>query len=388
VKVTLVHNHYRQPGGEDQVFAAEGDLLEAHGHSVTRYAAHNDTLDGTRQLALARATVWNGEQYRDLRAVFREARPDVVHVHNTLPLVSPAVYYAARAEGAAVVQTLHNFRVACVNGLFFRDGHVCEDCLGKLAPWRGVLHACYRGSRAASAAVAAMVGYHKLRGTYREQVDAYITLTDFSREKFVAAGLPARKLFVKPNFVYPDPGVGGGHGGYALFVGRLSDEKGAGTLLAAWQRVGARLPLLIVGDGPMAAPVAEAAVGGHVTWLGRRPPRDVYELMGAAAVVVIPSEWFETFGRVAVEAFATGTPVLASNIGAIAELVDHRRTGLLFTPGDAEALVDAVAWAISHPAELAAMRRAARAEYEDKYTAEANYDQLMATYQHALEGRR
>ena len=363
-------------------------MLEAHGHAVTRYAVHNDAVDGMGRLALAKATVWNGEQYRELRALFREVRPDVVHVHNTLPLVSPAVYYAAQAEGAAVVQTLHNYRLSCVNGLLFRDGHVCEDCLGRLAPWPGVLHGCYRGSRAASAAVAAMVGYHKLRGTYREQVDAYIALTDFAREKFVAAGLPAQKLVVKPNFVDPDPGVGGGRGGYALFVGRLSEEKGLGTLLAAWQRVGARLPLRIVGDGPLAARVAEAAEGGQVTWLGRQERESVLALMREATVLVFPSVWYEGFPMTLAEAMATGTPVLASDIGGIAELVEHGRTGLLFAPGDPEALADAVVWAISHPTELAAMRRAARAEYEAKYTAEANYRQLMAIYKRALEGRR
>ena len=165
-RVAVIHNRYQQPGGEDGVFAGETDLLERQGHEVVRYVLDNQAIDGMGRLALARATVWNGDAYAGLRRLFASYRPDVAHFHNTFPLVSPAGYYAARREGVAVVQTLHNFRLACPNALFFRDGHVCEDCSGKAVAWPGVLHACYRGSRAASGMTAAMLAVHRALGTW------------------------------------------------------------------------------------------------------------------------------------------------------------------------------------------------------------------------------
>ncbi len=244
----LLHNRYQQPGGEDQVFAAEGNLLEAHGHQVLRYTRHNDQVTDQNPLALAGATVWNQAVYRELRTLIRRERPQVAHFHNTLPMISPAAYYAARAEGVPVVQTLHNYRLLCPNALFYRDGQVCEDCLGKAVPWPGVVHACYRESRASSGAVATMLTAHRAIGTWKKAVDMYVALTEFARQKFVQGGLPAEKIVVKPNFIEPDPGSGEGRGHYALFVGRLSQEKGVDTLLAAWEQLGEKVPLKIVGD--------------------------------------------------------------------------------------------------------------------------------------------
>ena len=387
MKVCLVHNHYQQPGGEDQVFAAEGRLLEDGGHELIRYTVSNDGVDGAGRLALARSTVWNSARYRELRHLFQTGRPDVVHVHNTLPLISPAVYYAAKAEGAAVVQTLHNYRLSCVNGLFFRDGRVCEDCVGSFVPWAGVARGCYRESRAASGVVAGMLGFHKLRNTYHETVDLYVALTDFARRKFVEAGLPAAKIVVKPNFLEVDPGLGSGRGGYALFVGRLSREKGLDTLLAAWQQFGGRLPLKVVGDGPLANQVAGSRVKG-VEWLGRQPRERVIKLLQGSALLVFPSVWYEGFPLTLIEAFAVGLPVVASRLGSMASIVEHERTGLHFEPGDASDLVAQIEWALSRPTALAQIRREARAEYESKYTAESNYGMLLDIYERAISGGR
>lgn len=387
VRVAVAHNRYQRPGGEDQVFAAECDLLAARGHMAIRYTVDNSEVAAMPHAALAKATLWNSDQYSKLRALFQETRPAVVHVHNTLPLISPAVYYAARAEGAAVVQTLHNYRFSCVNGLFFRDGRVCEDCLGRTVTWPGILHACYRGSRAASGTVAAMLTYHKLRGTYHQKVDQYIALTDFSRAKFIEMGLPEAKITVKPNFVAPDPGLGAGDGGYALYVGRLSEEKGVRTLVTAWKNLGAKIPLKVVGSGPVASELGAAEVVG-VEYLGQVPRDDVLQLMQGASIVVFPSLWYEGFPMTIVEAFATGTPVVASRIGNPAAIVDHGRTGVHFEPGNAEDLVTQVEWLLDHPAELTRMRAEARAEYEAKYTAEVNYAQLMAIYEKAIRVAR
>lgn len=384
MKVLLVHNKYQQPGGEDEVFADEANLLKSYGHQVLRYSVHNDRVVDMNPLALAGATLYNPSSHRELRSLVRQERPQIVHFHNTFPLVSPAGYYAVKAEGVPVVQTLHNYRLLCPNALFFRDGHVCEDCQGKFVPWPGVLHACYRGNRMASGAVAAMLTTHRMLRTWTQKVDIYVSLTEFAREKFVEGGVPAEKIMVKPNFVYPDPGSGEGGGGYALFVGRLSPEKGIGTLLAAWQRLGEGIPLKIVGDGPLADLVARTAERlPQVEWMGRRPLEEVYELMGKASIVVFPSEWYETFGRVAIEAFAKGAVVIAANIGAIAELVDHGRTGLHFRPGDPVDLAAQVEWVSAHPMDSASMRREARAEFEAKYTAERNYEMLMEIYEAA-----
>ena len=389
MKVLAVHNRYQRPGGEDQVFVDETALLETRNHRVLRYEVHNDQVKQMNRLTLAKDTIWNTSAYRELGALIRRERPDVVHFHNTLPLVSPAGYYAARAEGVPVIQTLHNYRLLCPVALFFRDGRVCEDCMGKAVPWPGVVHRCYRGSRAASGVIATMLTVHRALRTWTEMVDVYVALTEFARNKFIEGGLPAWKTVVKPNFVAPDPGRGQGGGGYALFVGRLAPEKGTETMLAAWDRLGTRIPLKIVGDGPLRDRVVEAAARqSNVEWLGHRPMADVHALMGKADMLVFPSQWYETFGRVAAEAFAAGTPVIAANIGAVAELVEHGRTGLKFRPGDPEDLVTQVEWALSHSAELRNMREEVRAEFEAKYTAERNYRALMEIYEAALERKR
>ncbi|MBE3550736.1 MAG: glycosyltransferase [Brockia lithotrophica] len=386
MRFLVIHNYYQQPGGEDHVFAAEVSLLRQRGHAVEELIFHNKDLENLSSLRQAQITFWNFAVYRRIRETIRLHNPDIAHVHNTFPLASPAVFHALKAEGVPVVMTLHNYRLFCVNGLFFRKGEVCEACLGKL-PWRGVVHGCYRDSRLASAVVAGMLTLHRAIGTW-DLVDRFIALTDFARKKFIEGGIPPEKIVVKPNFVYPDPGPGEGRGGYALFVGRLSPEKGIQTLLEAWEALDGRIPLKIVGDGPLAEEVSKASqkIRG-VEWLGRKPLEEVYALMGEAMFLVFPSEWYETFGRVAIEVFAKGTPVIASDIGAAGEIISHGRTGLHFRPGDPEDLAAKVEWLLCRPRELERMRREARAEYEAKYTAEKNYEQLMAIYWGVLEER-
>jgi glycosyltransferase involved in cell wall biosynthesis len=354
---------------------------------VIPYTLDNDSIDGMSRLDLASRTIWSRPAYREIRELIRRHRPAIAHFHNTFPLISPAAYYAAQAEKVRVVQTLHNFRLLCPNALFFRQGRVCEDCLGKSIPWPGVVHQCYRGSRAASAGVAALLSMHRALGTWHQVVDKYIALTQFSRHKFIEGGLPADKIAVKSNFVYPDPGLGAGMGKYAVFVGRLSAEKGVGTLLEAWKNVGGQLPLKIVGDGPLAALVQEAAAkDAGMEWLGSKAPEAVYALVGEASFLVLPSQCYENFPRVVIEAFAKGTPVLASRLGAMAEVVDHGRTGLHFEPGQAQDLAAKVQRLLAEPQRLLRMRQAARQEYEQKYTAQSNCRALMAIYDESLRG--
>ncbi len=390
MRILVAHNYYQLRGGEAEIFETEANLLESHGHHVLRYTVHNDAINQMGALTAARAALWNQQVYEELRALLRDEQPDVVHFHNTFPLISPAAYYAARAAHVPVVQTINNYRLLCPKAFFFRNGRVCEDCLGRAVALPGIVHACYRDSRAASAAVAAMTAFHRARRTWADLIDVYVlALTEFAREKFIEGGLPAEKLVIKPNFVYPDPGPGTGDGGYALFVGRLSQEKGIRTMLAAWQQLDEPVPLKIVGDGPLAATV-EAFAERHpaVSWLGRQPQEAVYELMGQATCLVFPSVWYEGLPRTIVESFARGTPVVASNLGAMSSLIEHGRTGLHFEPGNPQELAAAMQWIASHASSTRQMRREARATFEARYTAERNYRQLMDIYDAALARAR
>jgi len=386
LKICLVHNFYLQPGGEDQVFAAESSMLEKHGNQVLSYTVNNDRIKELNYLKLACSTLWNKTIANELREVIRKVRPDIIHFHNTFPLISPAAYYAAKAEGVPVVQTLHNYRLLCPNALFFRDGHVCEDCMGKFVPWPGILHACYRESRAATGVTAGMLSVHRVLRTYSRMVDVYIALTDFAQQKFIQGGLPAEKIAVKSNFIDPDPGIGDGQGGYALFVGRLSQEKGVNTLLAAWEKIGGKIPLKIMGDGPLASQVARASQRiPAIEWLGHKPRQSVLGLMKDAAVLIFPTVWYEGFPATIVEAYSVGLPVITSNLGGMSSIIEHRRTGMHFRSGDPDDLATQVDWILTHPAELALMRKEARAEYKAKYTAGRNYKILMDIYKTAIE---
>jgi glycosyltransferase involved in cell wall biosynthesis len=384
MRILVAHNFYKQSGGEDQCMADEVAMLKSFGHEVTQYSISNKAIDSMSGLQKAARTIWNRPAFGELRNLFRSVRPQLAHFHNTFPLISPAAYYAARAENVAVVQTLHNFRLHCTNALFFREGQVCEKCLGKPLAWRGVVHKCYRGDPIASLGVASMVAAHRILGTWRSSVDAYIALTEFSKRKFVQGGLPADKIMVKPNFAYPDPGLGTGLGGYAIYVGRLSSEKGINALLEAWQLLEPAPTLKIVGDGPLAGRVREAATqNSSIQYLGAVAHRTIYDLIGEAALLVVPSGCYENFPRVIVEAFAKGTPVIGSKLGAMAEIIDDGLTGLHFSAGDAEDLAAKVRNLWTDRDRLLQMRKAARRTFEARYTARMNHQILMTIYHQA-----
>jgi glycosyltransferase involved in cell wall biosynthesis len=384
MNIVMAHNFYQQSGGEDQVFAAEVDLLRRFGHRVETFVLHNDVVDVMSRAKALAATLWNRESYRAIRDLVHRTGATVVHFHNTFPLISPAGYKAASDAGAAVVQTLHNFRLICPNALLFREGHVCESCIGRTLPWPGVRHKCYRDSRTATGAVATMTAVHRALGTYNRLVDAYIAPSPSARAKLAEGGLPADRIVLKPHFVDPDPGLGPGGGGYALFAGRLSNEKGLEVLLDAWKLLGDMLPLKIVGDGPLASLVSDAVSRQpNIEWLGRRSIHDVYDLLGNAFLNVFPSRCYETFGRVAAEAFAKGTPVIASRHGAMADLVEDGRTGMLFEPGNHADLAEKIRVTLRHEGLHTTMRAEARRQYESHFTGQQNYQQLMDIYTQA-----
>ena len=384
MKILLCHNYYQYRGGEDQSFEQEAAMLRQHGHQVQLYTRHNDDVKGMSRGALARKTIWNQDTYSQVSAMIRQERPDVMHCNNTFPLISPAVYQAAKDQDVPVVQSLRNFRLLCPNALFLRDSKVCHDCLGKAIAWPAVLHRCYRGSLPATAVTAAMLAYHRRKKTWQQDVDRYIALTEFSRNKFIEGGLPAERISVKCNFLDPDPGVGSRGGGYAVFVGRLATEKGIDTLLSAWAGMKGSMRLKIIGEGPLTEVVSQAAEqDDRIEYLGFQPLDEVCKIVGQAACLIMPSIWYETFGRTIVEAFAVGTPTIVSDLGAMSELVTDGKTGFVFEPGNSQDLAEKVQQLLDDPRHKNEMRQAARAEYEEKYTAEVNCTQLLDIYRQA-----
>lgn len=380
-RILVVHNAYQLRGGEDAVVDAEVRLLQAQGHAVDTYFRSNHDITGSSTFSVARDTFWSRRTADEIGARVQDFRPDLIHVHNTFPLISPSIYSVARRLGVPVVQTLHNFRMLCPQAMLLREGRVCEDCVGHV-PWRAAVHGCYRGSRGQSAVMATMLATHRGLGTYRDGISRYIALTEFARDVHVRGGLPPERIAVKPNFVEEASSVGmpvGERAGY-LFVGRLSAEKGISTLLTAvhGKRFGA---IDMVGDGPDRALVdACPELRAH----GWQSEETVRRFMHGAIALIMPSIWYEGFPRTLVEAFSCGLPVIASRLGSMASLIRSGETGLLFEPGNAADLGRAIEWAGAHPKEMLEMGRRCHAEYLARYTPDRNYEQLMAIYRGVL----
>jgi glycosyltransferase involved in cell wall biosynthesis len=392
LRILIAHNEYRTGGGEDAVVRADAALLASAGHEVTLFTRSNEQIDerGTyRRLKLGVATSWSRAAHREIGAIVRTERIDIAHFHNTLPLISPAAYYACAQAGVPVVQTLHNYRLLCPAATFYRDGAICEECT-QHGLQQAVRHGCYRGSRPASAAVVAMLGVHRLCGTWQHRIDCYIALSDFARAKYIAGGLPEQRIRIRSNFVHPDPGERATPGDYALFVGRLTDEKGIRTLLAAYETGVLDLPLRIVGDGPLSGELAQrsaALPGAPVQLMGRLSPERTIEQMKGARFLVFPSQWYEALPMTLIEAAACGVPAVASALGAITEIVRDGHTGVLFEAGSADGLARAANWAWRNDAAVAAMGRRARRQFEEKYQAAHAYEQLHDIYRDVLAGR-
>ena len=381
-RVLQVHTRYRHAGGEDQVVEAERRLLEEAGLDVRQVIFDNAELRESRSpvgdLRLAASAIWSRAAQRRVRQAVATHRPHVMHVHNTYAAASPSVYAAATARGVPVVQTLHNYRMVCPAATLFRDGHACTDCVGRSLAWPAIAHGCVRGSRAQSAVASATIGIHRALRTF-SQIGTYVALTSFQRQMMVDGGLPASQIRVIPNFLEPDPGAGDGPRAGVLYVGRLSEEKGISALLGA----AALEPRIvrIAGGGPMAPLVEQEAARGHAEYLGPIAASTVFDEMRRAVAVVTPSICFEGFPVVVVEAYATSTPVIASRIGSLAEIVEDGVTGLLAEPGDDLDLANRVRWAVDHPHEMLQMGANARNRYETRYGGASHLAALLDTYQ-------
>lgn len=393
MRILMLHNRYLLRGGEDEVTDAEVALLRQHGCQVDLLELNNRAIARRNLLQTGIDTIWSRASYRMVQSQLKNNLYSLVHIQNFFPLFSPSIHYAAKSVGLPVVQALHNYRLLCLNGLLYRDGGVCEDCLKQPVPLPGIVHRCYRASLFGSMAVASMLATHRMLHTWQRQVDLFYTMSEFARDKLISGGLSATRLVVKPNFIYPDPGLAQDvRREFVLLVSRLEVEKGIFTVLKAWQDSDLQIPLKIVGDGTLASRVEAAAREmPHLEYLGRKKMVEVTELMSEAYLVLFPSELFENHPRVIIEAYSRGTPVLATDLGSGNRLVDEGRTGLHFRHGDAGDLAAKVRWAWEHVEEITKMGCNAHEEYEEKYTAEKNYQMLMEIYQKAIafnkEGR-
>jgi glycosyltransferase involved in cell wall biosynthesis len=378
VRILILHSRYLSgaASGENRVVDDEARVLTDGGHRVDVWDPAPNSTHGLRLMGTAARAIWSTEATARIRGLIRRSKVEIVHCHNLFPLLSPAVLRAASGEGAAVVMTLHNYRLLCLPATFIRDGRICEDCLGR-RPWPGVLHACYRDSTLGSAALATSLTLHNAFHTF-DRVTKYLAVSGFVRRKYVEAGWPADRIEVKSNFAWRNP-TRGGPGRYFLYLGRLSPEKGVATLLAAWRRSSARL--LVIGDGP----TAQALRGGAPPNVEFRPtvsPAEVPALIREARALLLPSLWYEAQPRVILEAYAAGVPVLASDLGALPEAVPPD-SGLLVAPGDAGAWADAVERLLDDR-ESERLGQGAWRRWRDQYSPERALQNLEDAYRRAV----
>ncbi|MBY6070786.1 glycosyltransferase family 4 protein [Marinobacter salsuginis] len=392
MKILLGHNYYRSssPSGENLVYEMERQLLLRNGHSVTAFTRCSDTLSKEGMAGVIKGALhipWNTAISRDIKKRLISENIDVLHAHNTFPMISPSVFWAARGL-AARVMTLHNYRLFCANAIPLRGGKVCTECLHKRSALPAMLHGCYRNSRIATAPLATSVELHRRIGTWKHQVEAFICLSEFQRELMIDAGLPKHKVHVKPHFYpgAPDVVPWEGRRPAVIFAGRLGAEKGVANLIRAWQKWGKEAPeLRIVGDGPLRSQLEKMAEGLPVKFLGRLTAEETQREISESMLQILPSECFETFGLVVREAFAFGTPSAVSNIGPLPSIVDKGVNGTVFEAFDPPSLLREVKALWETPGLLPKLGNGARKKFEDKYTEQTNYNQLIEIYNEAKE---
>lgn len=393
MRVVVVHNRYRSaaPSGENRVADQESEALVADGHVVERFERVSDDIETwtpLRRGLVPLQVVWSDEARRSLTATLRRFRPEVVHIHNTFPLLSPSVLYACRSAQVPAVTTIHNYRLLCASGDLFRNGAVCHACVGRTVPWPAMLHRCYRGSAAATTPVVVSMTAH--RHAWRTLVSAHIFLSEAQRRRYAPLGLPADRVFVKPNLV-PDVAAGTlvrEH--FVTYPGRLDKAKGVPLLMEAWDRFSAQsthgLRLMIAGGGPLEEEVNKwAASRPSVTALGILDSSECSKLVARSRAVILPSTWEETFGLVAIEAMAAGVPAVAAAHGSFPELIDDGTSGVLFAPGSAEALCRVLRDIDTDPARFENYGGNARRRYEERFDPEVNLQQLLDIYRFAVD---
>ena len=377
MRVLLVHNFYRISGGEDSVVWNELSMLKNNGVDAELFSVTNDDIGGVvGAVAAGLRVVYSFRARRALWKKLVEFSPDVVHIHNFFPLLSPSILDACRDASVPAVITLHNFRILSPGALLHPDELVrCRNLRG--SSWWTIPKAVYRNSPAATLAVVAMIEFHKWAGTWIRKVDRFIALTHWAKGVLTEGGLPANRITVKPNCVARQTMSRGVRRRGALFVGRLDQQKGVGILLQAWKEIG--YPLKIIGDGPLAHFVQQNT-NDCIAYLGRLPRETVHREMQSAEFLILPSTGHEMFPVTVLEAFSNDLPVLCSDLSSLKDLIEPGVTGLTFASGDSQALAARVRWAVSNPSALGELRRRAHAIYEERYTPEVNFNQLIGIY--------
>jgi len=387
MRVLIVHNHYRHHGGEDAVVDSDLEMLRRFGCEARVYERDNSEFETSGiggKLKSSVAMSWSQRSYDDMRRLIQEFHPDIVHCHNLFYCVTPSVYDACRAENVPVVQSLHNFRPFCCNGLFLRDGQICELCQSGNF-WHGVRYRCLQGNFLRSTLVSWALTRCRQRKAWH-QVDRFVVASEFTKEKYVESGFPQEKISIKPHFVDIPQEPQDQREGYMLFAGRLSEEKGLNVLLAAC-RLLKDVPIRILGSGPLEHDIRETiSLNGldQVEMSGFLENDDFKRVFRSARFLVLPSVCYENFPRVVAEGFAAGLPIVASRLGSMQELVRDGETGFLFNPRDPNDLALKVREMVDHPDLLGKMQMNAREEYVSRYTPQINFAQLMDIYQQVI----
>ena len=383
MKILQVHNYYKLFGGEDILYNNEYELLTSNGHYVIQYSKKNKEIENfnlLQKVSLFFDSAISKKSYEEISSLIRKEKPNICHVHNTLALISPSVYFACKDNKIPVVQTLHNYRLLCSNAYFFRNGNICEECLGG-SLYHSVKYGCYRNSKIQTFALARMIEKHRKLNTWFEKIDMFISPSNFTRQKYIEGGFPEDKIMVKPNFLIEDSGFNYSSGDYFIFAGRMDELKGIKILNDAAKNFSSDIKIKLAGEVNLEE---EIVLDKSLESIGFIPHNILLEVIKNSIALIFPSTWYETFGVSIIEAFACGKSVIASNHGAMAELIEDGKTGLLFEPGNSKDLAEKINWAYHHKNEMREMGKNARKEYEEKYTAEKNYQQLMNIYKEVI----
>lgn len=385
LNILFVHNKYRFAGGEDSVVSNESQLLKAHGHSVTIYEKDNTLLENyslLKKLFLPFQTVYSVSSAREINRIIKEKHIDIVHVHNTLPLISFSVYYAAKKNGCALVQTLHNFRLLCPNGIFYRNERICTECLKNLS--HSVKHSCYRNSRLQTIIVTLTLWFHRRLGTF-QMPDAYIALTEFNKN-LISDLIAPHKLYTKPNFTSTPPSFTVKKSrDYFIYASRLDNSKGIWILLRAFLNL-RDMKLIIIGTGPEESSVRQFVKKhsmNHVEIKGLTPHQELITYLYHAKALLFPTQWYEGFPVILAESLSVGTPIIGSNIGNTSVIVKHKKTGLLFQPDSPQDLAEKIKMYNESPCFLE-MEKNCLSDFQSNYSAEQNYKQLISIYEKVI----
>ncbi|GAB1766404.1 glycosyltransferase family 4 protein [Priestia megaterium] len=388
IKVLIIHNYYKHSGGEDKVVEEEIRLLEQNKINVIKYFISNDEIkmDGViNKLILGINTIYSKKQYNSLKAILLKERPDVVHVHNTFPLISPSVYYLCSELGVPVVQTLHNYRLGCAGAMLLRDGQVCEKCIqGSLI--NGIKHGCYRDSRIQTVPLSTMLYTHRFLNTWNKKVNKYIALTSFAKKKFQEIGLDEKKIAVKPNFIKSQHISNYTKENQIVFVGRISKEKGLHLLLEAWKGLSPQFKtkLNIIGDGPLKEELASKYEKyKNINFLGKLDSNEVLGHMAKSKYIVVPSVWYEGFPMTIIEAYSVNTPVISSNIGSLKEVVKEEVTGFHFENNNVADLKYVLEKALKYK-EYEDLQENIKVHFNNNYTSDINFKILMNIYKEVI----